>query len=214
MTTEIFETAIEAIVKADADLAVEMAKKGLAEGIDPIELLDKGFVPGINKVGDMFDVGTLFVPNLILSANAMQKAADIVNAAIPVDERKSQGRFVIGTVEGDVHDIGKTIVVSLLKASGFEVRDLGRDVAPERFIEEAEDFKADIIGSSSLLTTTMPVQQTLEEELRKAGLRDKYKTMVGGAPVTKRWAKKIGADAFAENAVSAVRIAKELIGVT
>ncbi len=213
MTSEIYEAAIEAIVNGDVALATEIAKKGLSEGIDPLELLNKGFIPGINKVGDLFDVGTLFIPELILSANAMQNAADIINAAIPENDRQVQGRFLIGTVEGDVHDIGKTIVVSLLKANGFEVKDLGRDVSTDRFIKEAEDFKADIIGTSSLLTTTMPAQQKLEEELKKAGLKERYKTMVGGAPVTQRWANKIGADAFAENASVCVRLARELIGL-
>lgn len=213
MTSEIYETAIEAIVKGDMALAAETAKKGLGEGIDPLELINQGFIPGINKVGDMFDVGTLFLPELILSANAMQTATDIINAAIPENDRQVQGRFLIGTVEGDVHDIGKTIVVSLLKASGFEVKDLGRDVPTDRFIKEADDFKADIIGSSSLLTTTMPAQKKLEEELKKAGLKERYKTMVGGAPVTQRWADRIGADGFAENAIACVRLAKELIGL-
>ena len=213
MTSEIYETAIDAIVKGDAALAVEIAKKGLSEGIDPLELINQGFIPGINKVGDMFDVGTLFLPELTLSAKAMQDATDIINAAIPENDRQVQGRFLIGTVEGDVHDIGKTIVVSLLKASGFEVKDLGRDVSTDRFIKEAEDFKADIIGTSSLLTTTMPAQQKLEEELKKAGLKERYKTMVGGAPVTQRWANKIGADAFAENASTCVKLARELLGL-
>jgi len=213
MTSEIYEAAIEAIVKGDVSLSAEIAKKGLSEGIDPLELLNQGFIPGIQKVGDMFDVGTLFIPELILSANAMQTAADIINAAIPVNDRQIHGRFLIGTVEGDVHDIGKTIVISLLKASGFEVKDLGRDVSTDRFIKEAEDFKADIIGTSSLLTTTMPAQQKLEEALKKAGLKKRYKTMVGGAPVTQRWANKIGADGFAENASACVRLARELIGL-
>ena len=213
MTSEIYETAIDAIVNGDAALAVEMAKKGLSEGIEPLELINQGFIPGINKVGDMFDVGSLFLPELILSAKAMQDATDIINAAIPENNRRVQGRFLIGTVEGDVHDIGKTIVISLLKASGFEVKDLGRDVSTDTFIKEAEEFKADIIGTSSLLTTTMPAQKKLEDELKKAGLRQKYKTMVGGAPVTQRWADKIGADAFAENAIACVRLAKELLAL-
>ena len=213
MTTEIYEAAIESVVKGDVTLAVDLANKGLAQGIDPLALLNEGFIPGITKVGDMFDMGTLFIPELILSANAMQNAADIINAAMPESDRQVQGRFLIGTVEGDVHDIGKTIVVSLLKASGFEVRDLGRDVSTERFIEEAEAFKADIIGTSSLLTTTMPAQKKLEEALKKEGLKERYKTMVGGAPVTQRWANKIGADAFAENASACVRQAKELLSV-
>jgi trimethylamine corrinoid protein len=213
MTSQIFETAIDAIVKGDMALAVETAKKGLSEGIDPLELISQGFIPGINKVGDMFDVGTLFLPELILSAKAMQDATDIINAAIPENNRQVQGRFLIGTVEGDVHDIGKTIVISLLKANGFEVKDLGRDVPTERFIEEAKNFNADIIGTSSLLTTTMPAQKKLEEELKKAGLKEKYKTMVGGAPVTQRWANKIGADAYAENAIACVKMSKQLLGL-
>ncbi|MHC4431768.1 MAG: corrinoid protein, partial [Planctomycetota bacterium] len=195
----------------DEALAAETANRGLSEGIDPLELLNQGFIPGINQIGEMFDTGTVFIPGLILASKAMQKATEIINAAMPDSDRQVQGRFVIGTVEGDVHDIGKTIVVSLLKANGFEVRDLGRDVAAARFIQEAEDFEADIIGSSSLLTTTMPAQKKLEDELRKAGLRERYKTMVGGAPVTQRWAEKIGADAYAENATVCVRVAKELI---
>jgi trimethylamine corrinoid protein len=211
MTNKIYETAIDAVIKGDEVLAAETANKGLDEGIDPLDLLNEGFIPGINKIGDMFDAGTVFIPGLILASKAMQKATEIINAAMPESDRQVQGRFVIGTVEGDVHDIGKTIVVSLLKANGFEVRDLGRDVPAARFIQEAEDFKADIIGSSSLLTTTMPAQKRLEDELRKSGLRERYKTMVGGAPVTQRWAEKIGADAYAENATVCVRVAKELI---
>jgi len=213
VTSKIYETAIEAIVAGDAALATETAKKGLGEGIDPLELLNQGFIPGISKVGDMFEVGTLFIPELILSAKAMQDATDIINAAIPENNRQVQGRFLIGTVKGDVHDIGKTIVISLLKANGFEVKDLGRDVSTDRFIKEADDFKADIIGTSSLLTTTMPAQKELEDELKKAGLKERYKTMVGGAPVTQRWANKIGADAFAENASTCAKLARELLGL-
>ena len=211
MSTEIFSAAVDAILKGDADAAVETAKKGLGEGIDPVVLINEGFIPGINQVGDMFGSGKLFLPELILSATAMQNATDIINEAIPEGAGQSRGRFLIGTVEGDVHDIGKTIVVSLLKANGFEVMDLGRDVATDRFIEEADKFNADIIGTSALLTTTMEGQRRLEDALKKAGLKERYKTMVGGAPVTQRWAKRIGADAFAENASEAVRLAKELL---
>ncbi len=211
MTIEIFEQAMESIVKGDAGLAEEMARKGLGEGIDPIELINKGFIPGINKVGELFGMGTLFLPELIQAATAMQAATELINDAIPEKETNSGGRIIIGTVAGDVHDIGKTIVVSLFKANGFEVKDLGRDVSVEKFIEGADKFNADIIGTSALLTTTMPEQKKLEEALAKAGLKGRFKTMVGGAPVTRRWAKRIGADAFAENAGDGVRVARELL---
>jgi len=209
---EILEGAQKAIVESNANQAKELAERGLAEGIDPLELMNAGFIPGINKVGDLFGVGKLFLPELIQSADAMQKVTEIINAALPSDTDTEKGKIVIGTVEGDIHDIGKTIVVSLFKANGFDMYDLGRDVPIDRFIEEAEKVGADIIGSSALLTTTMAVQKRLEEELKKADLKGKYKTMVGGAPVTQRWANRIGADAFAEDAADGIRKAKQLLG--
>ena len=211
MSSEIFENAADAILKGDPAIAAEVARKGLGEGIDPLTLISEGFVPGINKVGDMFESGKLFLPELVQAANAMQSATDIINAAIPEGEGQAQGRIIIGTVEGDVHDIGKTIVVSLMKANGFEVRDLGRDVSTDRFIEEADKFNADIIGTSALLTTTMEAQRRLEYQLKETGLKKRFKTMVGGAPITQRWARRIGADAFAENASEAVKKARALL---
>ena len=208
---KIFEEAIKAIVDGDKDKATELAQRGLDEGIAPLDLMNSGFIPGINQVGDLFGSGRLFIPGLIKSANAMEKATAIINDAIPQEQETVSGRIVIGTVEGDMHDIGKTIVVSLMRANGFEILDLGRDVPPARFIEEAEKFNADIIGSSTLLTTTMPVQKELEEELKKSKLKDKYKTIVGGAPVTQRWADRIGADAFAQDAGDGVKKARQLL---
>jgi len=209
---ELFEKAREAIETGDTDAALQLARQGLEAGIDGIELLDKGFIPGINKVGDLFGEGQMFLPELILSANAMQGVIDIINAALEEKGKKQErGKVVIGTVEGDLHDIGKTIVVSLLKANGFGVKDLGRDVPMERFIEEAEAFGADVIGTSALLTTTMTVQKELEEQLKARGLKGKYRTIVGGAPVTERWAKRIGADAYAADATDGVRKIKELL---
>jgi trimethylamine corrinoid protein len=213
MSAEIYERATEVIVKGDSLEAVEVAKRGLGEGVDPIELMNKGFIPGINKVGDLFGSGRLFLPELVMSANAMERVTEVMNESIPSDQEQTHGRVIIATVEGDVHDIGKTIVVSLLKANGFEVMDLGRDVAMARLIDEADKFDADIIGTSALLTTTMEAQKQLEEELRSAGLKARFKTMVGGAPVTQRWAKRIGADAFAEDAIEAVSKAKGLLSI-
>jgi trimethylamine corrinoid protein len=211
MTQKIFEEAIKAIVDGDLDKATEIARRGLAEGIDPLEIMTNGFIPGINEVGEQFGSGKLFIPGLVKSADAMEKATAIINAAIPQQQETVSGKIVIGTVEGDMHDIGKTIVVSLLRANGFEVLDLGRDIAPHRFIEAAEKFEADIIGSSTLLTTTMVVQKELEQELKKAGLKQKYKTIVGGAPVTQRWADRIGADAFARDAGDGVKKIAQLL---
>lgn len=211
MSEKIFKEAFDAIVKGDADAATDVAKKGLDKGLDPLELMDKGYIPGINEVGDLFETGRLFLPALIYSATAMEKATEILNAAIPAEKAPVSAKIIVGTVEGDVHDIGKTIVVALFKANGFEVMDLGRDVPIARFIEEAEKFGAHIIGSSTLLTTTMVVQKELEQELKKAGLRDKYKTIVGGAPVTQRWADRIGADAYAQDAGDGVKKVKALL---
>ena len=205
MSEKIFQEAFDAIVKGDADKATDVAKRGLDEGLDPLILMDKGFIPGINKVGDLFETGRLFLPALIYSATAMEKATQILNAAISSEQGSVSAKVLVGTVEGDVHDIGKTIVVALFKANGFEVLDLGRDVPTARFIDEAEKFGANIIGTSTLLTTTMVVQKELEQELKKAGLREKYKTIVGGAPVTQRWADRIGANAYAQDASDGVR---------
>ena len=211
MSEKTYAEAARAIVDGNAESAADWAKRGLDEGIEPLTLLENGFVPGINEVGDLFSKGKLFIPRLIKSAAAMEKATQIINAAIPQGEEIAQGRVVMGTVQGDVHDIGKTIVVALFKANGFEVLDLGRDVPNGKIIEEAEKFGADIIGTSTLLTTTMVLQKELEEELKNAGLREKYKTIIGGAPVTQRWADRIGADAYAHDASDGVKKVKELL---
>jgi trimethylamine corrinoid protein len=211
MSEKTLAEAAKAVTNGDAEKAADLARRGLDEGIEPLILLDQGFVPGINEVGDLFSKGKLFIPMLIRSATAMEKATEIINAAIPQGEEIAQGRVVLGTVQGDVHDIGKTIVVALFKANGFEVLDLGRDVPNDKIIEEAEKFGADIIGTSTLLTTTMVLQKELEEELKSAGLREKYKTIIGGAPVTQRWADRIGADAYAHDASDGVKKMKELL---
>ena len=211
MSAKIFKEAIEAILKGDTCRATDIARQGLDEGLNPLELMDKGFIPGINQVGDQFEAGRLFLPQLVYSANAMEKATEIINAAIPAEQATVAGKVIVGTVEGDVHDIGKTIVVALFKANGFDVVDIGRDAPIERFINEAEKLGAQIIGSSTLLTTTMVVQKQLEQELIQAGLRAKYKTIVGGAPVTQRWADRIGADAYAQDAGDGVKKVKQLL---
>jgi corrinoid protein of di/trimethylamine methyltransferase len=211
---KIIEEAKQLIIKQNKDEAAKLAQKFISEGGAPIELLNEGFIPGINKVGDLFGRGELFLPELIKAADTMKTVTDIVNEAIAdgPDKPEGQAKVVIATVKGDVHDIGKAIVVSLMRANGFTVYDLGRDVETDKIIEEAEKADANIIGTSALLTTTMPKQKELEEALKSAGLRDRFKTVVGGAPVTPRWAARIGADAYAEDAQDGVLKVKELIG--
>jgi len=210
---EIFQAAQKSIMEYNAKEAEDVAKRGIKEGIEPMELMGKGFIPGIAQVGDKFAQGTCFLPELIQAADAMRIATEVINSAIPKSAQQKKGKIVIGTVEGDIHDIGKTIVVSLLKANGFEVYDLGRDIPTDKFIEKADEVGADIIGTSALLTTTMEGQRKLEAALKNKGLKGKYKTMVGGAPVTQRWADRIGADAYAEDAGEAVKKAKQLLGM-
>ena len=211
MSENTLAEAAKAIVAGDAAKAADLAKRGLDEGIEPLKLLDQGFVPGINEVGELFSKGKLFIPMLIKSATAMETATEIINAAIPQEEEIAQGRVVLATVQGDVHDIGKTIVVALFKANGFDVRDLGSDISNDKIIKEADKSGADVIGTSTLLTTTMVLQKELEAELKSAGLREKYKTIIGGAPVTQRWADRIGADAYAHDASDGVKKLKELL---
>ena len=210
---QLLEEAKTSIINFDKGKAVEITRQAIAEGINPIDLMNQGFIPGINEVGDRFGCGQLFLPELIQAADVMKAVTDILTEAFPGEGEKKKGKIVIGTVEGDIHDIGKGIVVSLLMAHGFTVYDLGRDVKTETFIQKAVEVDADIIGTSALLTTTMIGQKKLEEELKKAGLRSSFKTIVGGAPVTQRWAKKIGADAYAEDAQDGVKKAKELLSL-
>jgi trimethylamine corrinoid protein len=209
----IIEAAKEALVKADKEKAVQIVKAVLDDGGDPLELMNQAFIPGIGAVGDLFGRGQLFLPELISAADTMKAVTDRVNASLTKEaaEKEKKGRVLIATVQGDVHDIGKCIVVSLMRANGFEVIDMGRDVANDKIIEKAVAVEADLIGTSALLTTTMPRQKELEAALKKAGLRDRFKTMVGGAPVTPRWATRIGADAYAEDAQDAVNKAQALL---
>jgi trimethylamine corrinoid protein len=205
--------AIDAILNCDEAAAVDVAKRSLTEGVSPIDILNKGFSAGIREMGERFGQGESFLPELILAASSMKAATDILNEAISASgSNQKHGVMVIASVEGDVHDIGKGIVISLLKTQGIEVIDVGRDVPVDKIIEKALEVNADIIGTSALLTTTMINQKKLEEALWERNLRSRFKTMIGGAPCTKRWAEKIGADAYAEDAADAVNLALKLLG--
>jgi trimethylamine corrinoid protein len=202
---EMVREAIDSIVNADADKAAQVAKDALAAGIAPAEVMNDGFIAGISEVGEMFESGEMFLPELMLSAQAMDAATRICNEALGGGAGEAKGKVVIGTVQGDVHDIGKAIVIAYLKAHGYEVFDVGRDAPIDTFIGKAEETGARVIGLSALLTTTMEEQKKLIRVLQERGLRDKYKVVVGGAPATQRWADKIGADAYAEDANDGVK---------
>jgi trimethylamine corrinoid protein len=196
---EWLEKAAQSILDQDEEAAREIAEQSLEDGIDPVEMINDGFAAGIRKMGDLFDRGEVFLPGLIIASDAMSAAVEILEEALPRDKRQEKlGVIVIGTVEGDIHDIGKGIMVTMLRVHGYEIHDLGRDVPIEDFVKKAREVSADVVGSSAMMTTTQIGQKKLEEALKNAGLRDKVKTMVGGAVATDHWAKRIGADFFGE----------------
>ncbi len=210
---EWFEKAAKTVLDADQEAAVKVAEEAVAAGINPLEMLNQGFSEGIMRIGDLFDRGEVFLPELIIASEAMVAAVKVLEAALPAEEHKEKlGKVVIGSIEGDVHDIGKGIMVTMLRVYGFEVYDLGRDVPIKSFVDKAKEVDADFVGSSALMTTTQVGQKALEAALSEAGLRDKVKTMVGGAVATQHWANKIGADLYAETATEAVMKLKELAG--
>jgi trimethylamine corrinoid protein len=197
--SEWLEKAAQSILDTDDDAAKEIAQKSLEDGMDPLEMINKGFTEGIRKMGELFDRGEVFLPGLLIGSEAMTAAVEILEAALPEDKKQEKlGVIVIGTVEGDIHDIGKGIIVTMLRVHGYEVHDLGRDIPIGEFVTKARELNADVVGSSAMMTTTQIGQKKLEEALKEAGLRDKVKTMVGGAVATDHWAKRIGADFFGE----------------
>lgn len=202
------------VLDGEGDRAEELARQALEEALPVMEVIEKGFVTGIREVGRLWEEGTLFLPELVVGAEAMKKAMAVLQPALERESKaqSSLGHVVIGTIEGDIHDIGKTLVATMLSANGFDITDLGADVPVERFIDEAGEKGADCIAISALLTTTMHGQGRVVKELEKRSLRDKIKVMVGGAPCSGDWAKEIGADGYAGDAVAAVALAKSLIG--
>ncbi len=184
----------------------------LAAGIPPATILNDGMIAAMNTVGKLFEEGEFFVPEMLISARAMQAGLAVLKPKLALADIKATGRVVAGTVKGDLHDIGKNLVCMLLEGAGFEVIDLGTDVAPEKFIEVIKEGKADLVALSALLTTTMPNMRATIEGLKAAGLRDKAKVMIGGAPVTQNYADQIGADGYAPDASRAVALAKSLMG--
>ncbi len=207
------ETIYEAILAGNANLATEEVKAALSEGVKAEQILHRACIPAMNEVGNQFEAGEKFVPEMLISARAMQAAVNILKPHLVEEEVKVLGTVVIGTVAGDLHDIGKNLVAMMLEGAGFEIVDLGTDVKPQQFVEAVREREPDIVGMSALLTTTMASIAGTVEALTEAGLRDRVKVIVGGAPVTQDFADKIGADGFAADAGSAARLAKRLLGI-
>ncbi|AYK14741.1 cobalamin B12-binding domain-containing protein [Methanosarcina flavescens] len=203
---EIIAKAKEAITEFDEEMAAEVAEEALAAGIDPVELIEKGYTAGMEEVGEQFEQGSLFLPHVIAAAEAMKAGINIITPEMEKrkSETKNLGTVVIGTIEGDIHSIGKDIVASMLNIAGFKVVDLGRDVPIKNYVDAVKEHNPVVVASSALMTTTMVNQIQIEEQLKEAGIRDQVKTMVGGAPVTQDWADKIGADIYGESANDAV----------
>jgi len=207
-----FSKLSKAIVDGDEDIAVELTQKALNENIEAKQILDKGLIPGIEKVGELFGAGEYFLPELLVSGEAMSRAIEVLEPFLTKSGIPAKGKIAMGTVQGDVHNIGKDIVIMMLKGRGWDVTDLGVDVDPETFCSVVRDGDYQILGLSSLLTMTMPDTVKTIEALKAAGLRDKIKIMVGGAPTTQEWADKIGADGYAKNASEVAKLAATLIG--
>jgi 5-methyltetrahydrofolate--homocysteine methyltransferase len=211
MSQEMFEKLAQAVIDGEEEDAEQLAKQALELGLDPLACISNGLTVGIQEVGELFSSGEYFLPELIISANTMKKGLEILEPALLGGaQREVIATVVIGTVEGDLHEIGKSLVSTMLTANGFRVIDIGADKSASEFIEAIKESNATIVGASALLTTTMVQQAKLVEELKDAGLRDQVKVMIGGAPVTQSYADQIGADGFAENVIAAVALAMRL----
>lgn len=209
---EMFKELSDAVITCKNDAVTAAVEKARSEGISAPEIIEKGLAVGMNEVGIRFERGKLFLPHVMMAAGAMEAGVALLEADMPKDAAsKKLGVIINGTVEGDVHDIGKSIVSTMLQSAGFEVHDIGRDVPLQNFIDKIKETNADMVGMSALMTTTLPAQKEVIEMLKELGMRDSIKVMVGGAPATEAWAAKIGADCYAENASEAVIKAKELL---
>jgi len=209
--SEILEQISTAVIEGDLDEIMDLTEDALDEDLSAQEILDNGLMAGMDYVGVEFKAGNMFVPEVLRSAKTMQMSMDILKPLLADAGAKMVGKVLLGTVKGDLHDIGKNLVGMMCEGAGFEVKDIGKDVDPEGFLEAVKDFEPDIVGMSALLTTTMRTMESTIKALEEAGLRDRVKVMVGGAPVTQAFADQIGADGYASNAASAADLAKQFV---
>lgn len=215
MTSSILDELKTSVIEGNSEKAIELAKKSLELDISPLDAITEGLAKGVKVIGDLFSEGEVFLVELVMAGDAMKAGMSVLLPVIKESkiEITSPGKVMIGTVEGDIHSIGKDIVGTMLEVDGFEVLNLGEDVSSERFVEKVKEQKPDVLGLSSLLTATMPAQKDVIEKLEAAGLRKDVKVIIGGAPTTQEWADEIGADGWAGDAVSAVKLVKDLVNV-
>ncbi len=209
--SELLEEISTAVIEGNLDDIVDLTEDALDEGMTAQEILDNGLMTGMDYVGVEFKAGNMFVPEVLRSAKTMQYSMDVLKPLLAEAGAKMVGKVLLGTVKGDLHDIGKNLVGMMCEGAGFEVKDIGKDIEPDAFLEAIKDFEPDIVGMSALLTTTMRAMESTIKALEEAGLRDKVKVMVGGAPVTQAFADQIGADGYASNAASAADLAKQFV---
>jgi corrinoid protein of di/trimethylamine methyltransferase len=203
----------DAIVDGNASKAKAVAASALAAGVDPQEVLNRYMIPAMDEVGRRFETNEYFVPELLIAARAMKGALELLKPRLSAAGAQPVGRVAIGTVKGDLHDIGKNLVAAMLEGGGFEIVDLGVDVTPEKFVAAVKERGATLVALSALLTTTMPAMKTTIEGLKEAGVRGQVKVIIGGAPVTQKYAEEIGADGYSDNASAAVALARKLVAV-
>jgi len=207
------ETIYEGILKGNMKAVQDATTAGLGEGVAAGELLNEAMIPAMAEVGRLFEANEYYVPEMLIAARAMKAGLAILRPALVEEDVKPLGKVALGTVKGDLHDIGKNLVGIMIEGAGFEIIDLGVDVAPEAFVDAVRNQGADLVGLSALLTTTMPSMKTTIEAFKEAGLRDQVKIIIGGAPVTQRYADEVGADGYGRDAASAANLAKDLLGV-